>query len=114
MEPVLRDGDRVTVSRRRRYAPGDIVAFQRAGGELVAHRVLGYCPTRSGWKLMARGDRLSREDEPVTLDRVVGQVVATTAGALDKPGPQLRLLCSFELLRRLARRALSCFSANAS
>ncbi len=83
MQPTLRDGSRVRVRARRWYWPGDVVAFRRRDGRLLVHRVLGYGLGRDGWTLLARGDRLSREDRPVPLGSVIGGVVAT----VDRRGP---------------------------
>lgn len=73
MEPVLRDGERVTVRRRRLYLPGDVLAVCTAGG-LVVHRLLGYRPRRHGWEVWTRADRAPRSDRAVPLGAVLGRV----------------------------------------
>lgn len=77
MHPTLADGDRIRVRRGRCYLPGDLLAFRRSDGRLLVHRLLGYTIGRHGLRVLARGDRLSREDEPVALTQVVGRVIAT-------------------------------------
>jgi hypothetical protein len=77
MIPCLESGARVQVTSQALYLPGDIVAFRRDDDRLLVHRVLGYTLTRRGLRLLAKGDRLAREDEPVPLGAVVGRVVAS-------------------------------------
>ncbi len=77
MRPALEDGDRIRVRRARFYLPGDLLAFQRSDGRLLVHRLLGYSIGRHGLQILARGDHLSREDEPVAFAQVVGRVIAT-------------------------------------
>lgn len=109
MEPLIPHGARITI-RRRAYLPGDVVAFRRADGRLLVHRVLGFYVGRRGATVVAQGDRLSREDEPVPLDRVLGRVLACDGRPLAVTTAQrLRSARRFAraLLRRSARRWLS-------
>jgi hypothetical protein len=76
MRPLLPDGGRIAVRRRRLYLPGDVVAFRRGDGRLLVHRVLGFTLARDGAAMVAQGDRLSRADAPVGLDQVIGRVMA--------------------------------------
>lgn len=76
MRPTLADGDRIRVRSTRCYLPGDLLAFRRSDGRLLVHRLLGYTIGRRGLRILASGDRLSREDEPVALTQVVGRVIA--------------------------------------
>jgi hypothetical protein len=76
MEPWLSDGDRVEVRRRRRYWPGDVVAFQDRRGPLVVHRLLGWRPARGGLRLLTQADAAARADSSIPWSRVVGRVQA--------------------------------------
>lgn len=95
MSPYLRSGDRIRVTPAPFYWPGDVVAFHRDDDRLLVHRVLGYTLGRDGVRLLAKGDGLSREDEPVPLERVIGRV-------LDSPRHRPSLTFSRERWRSLA------------
>jgi hypothetical protein len=71
MAPGLRDGTCVRIEARRRYWPGDIVAFVDARGCIVLHRALG---VRRGGALLTQADRSAAPDSAVPLDRVLGRV----------------------------------------
>lgn len=73
MEPVLRQGDRVTLRARRLYLPGDLVAVRGAAGLLV-HRFLGYRPRLTRWEVWTRADRGLRPDRAALLADVLGRV----------------------------------------
>ena len=105
MEPCLAGGDRIRVSAQRFYLPGDIVAFRREDSRLLVHRVLGYTLSHRGLRLMAKGDRLSREDEPVALNGVLGRVVARRGQALDS-SMSTRLSSLSKFLRVFVRRSI--------
>lgn len=106
MEPVLREGERVTVKARRLYLPGDLVVVRGAAGLLV-HRCLGYRPRRSGWEIWTRADRATGADPAVpladVLGRVVGRPVPTWARLL--AGARFVATALGGLGRCLARRA---------
>jgi len=107
MTPYLEDGDRVQVSHRRVYKPGDIVAFRRQEDErLLVHRVLGYTLSLDGLKLLAKGDRISREDEPVDLHAVVGRVVSRGGRLIEHSTPE-RWRSLLGYLRVLLRRSVA-------
>lgn len=76
MSPTLRRGELVDVVGQAFYLPGDVVAFQRADGELVVHRFLGYAPKGSGLACILRADDASRRDAAVPMSRVLGRVVS--------------------------------------
>lgn len=105
MRPLLESGDRIRVRGGRIYWPGDVVAFRRADGRLLVHRILGYAPSRSGWSVFAKGDHLSREDEPVARDAVIGRVV-DGGGRPIEIGAARRWRSTLEFLRILLRRSL--------
>lgn len=105
MSPALECGDRIRVARKRAYLPGDVVAFRRGDDRLLVHRVLGYTLSRQGLRLVAKGDHLAREDEPVLLASVVGRVVASRGIALRTP-LSLRAGSLLRFLGALARRSI--------
>ncbi len=116
MDPVLPDGSRIHVRRKRWYWPGDVVAFRRSDGRLLVHRTLGYAVGRRGLALLAKGDRLAREDEPVSLTHIVGRVVGGDCRreAFEVP-LAVRIRCIFRYIRTLLRCSLGSWSsANAS
>jgi hypothetical protein len=104
MRPSMPHGSRVSVRQRRIYLPGDVVAFRRADGRLLVHRLLGLTLGRRGAWLITQGDHLSREDDPVTLDQVIGRVVACD-GSATPVSPQQRLRSLARYLRATLRRS---------
>ncbi len=101
MAPRLEDGARVAVVRRRRYWPGDVVAFRSAEGPLLVHRVLGPWRQAGRWRLLAQGDARSRPDAPVALDQLLGRV----CGVPSLTGWRDRWRSLARWARHLARRA---------
>jgi len=114
MSPFLDSGGRVLILRRALYLPGDIVAFRRGDDRLLIHRALGYTLSRHGLRLMAKGDRLAREDEPVPLSSIVGRVVASQGrpwrASCRQRGTSLLVFVG-TLLRRSIRRWASATSS---
>lgn len=104
MEPAIRDGDDLTVapvsieSVRR----GDVLLY-RAGGRLMAHRVIGRVRGPEG-VLRVCGDAPSWEEEQVPRGDVLGRVVAVERGGrpVTLRGPLARGVAS--LARRVRRR----------
>ncbi len=113
MRPLLESGDRIRVRGRRLYWPGDVVAFRRADGRILVHRVLGYVPGRHGGSVFAKGDHLSREDEPVTRDAVIGRLVESGGRATDVSWAR-RSRSVLEFLRILLRRSLQTWASATS
>lgn len=101
MVPRLEDGDRIAVRPRRLYWPGDVVAFRSLGGPLLVHRLLGPIRRGGAWRLLAQGDALSRPDEPVTWDQVLGRVGGAAAGPLTSWRDRVHAVSRY--LRHLAR-----------
>jgi hypothetical protein len=72
MFPCLQPGDVLEVRQPTgAILAGEVVVFER-NGRLVAHRVTG----ESGGKLITRGDRMRRCDEPVSAAEILGCVAA--------------------------------------
>jgi hypothetical protein len=104
MAPLIEDGVRVRVESRRTYWPGDVVVI-RAANELRAHRLIGWVPSRSGWRLVTQADSLSRErggghDDPVRPDQVLGRV---TGGECAPEVARIPLGARLRALRRFFR-----------
>lgn len=76
MQPLLADGERVEVARRRRYWPGDVVALVSPGGHPLVHRLLGFYRRRGRWLAVTRGDAAPVADSPVPLSAFLGRVIA--------------------------------------
>ena len=82
MRPMLRDGDRV------RLAPvthadarlGDVVLRVEPSSPII-HRVVGWWPSRDGWRVLTKGDGARRLDPPLPPERLVGRVVALVRGS---------------------------------
>jgi len=98
MTPSLADGTTVCVAPARLYWPGDVVAFLSASGRVVAHRVIGYRPTRARLLLWTQADGSATPDAPVPFDRVLGRAETHVA-----PGDRAAALVRFA--RHVGRRA---------
>jgi signal peptidase I len=96
MEPMLRSGSTVSVRAKRVYLPGDVIVFRTRGGDLAAHRVLGWRPAG----LVTKGDHCTEHDAPVGRDEIVGAVQARIG-----IGDRVRALGALAriVLERLAR-----------
>lgn len=75
MAPLLRDGDRVRVSRAARYRAGDLLVFRNSVGDLVGHRLLGTRRSRGELRFVLRGDATPAADGLVALEAILGRVV---------------------------------------
>lgn len=95
MQPTLQDGDRVwlVAATGRDVRVGDLVAQRGESGPIV-HRLVGWWPTREGWRLLTKGDGVPLFDPPLRADCLVGRVVARVRAAevqrLDGEGNRLR------------------------
>ncbi len=97
MAPIVSDGDSVDVKRSPFYVPGDILAARTRDGRLVAHRFLGYVPTRRGIALAMQADHSLTADGLVRGDDVLGKVVSQTPASTD------RVRAAARFVRLLAR-----------
>ena len=81
MRPILRDGDRVRLApvTRARARLGDVVLRVEPSGPIV-HRVVGWWPSRDGWRLLTKGDGARRLDPPLPPEGLAGRVVARVRG----------------------------------
>jgi hypothetical protein len=79
MSPFLLDGEKVVVTPRRFYWPGDILVFFYGDGGLRIHRLIAYRLKRRSLQLITRGDRTRSFDQPIHLDHVIGKVTAVSS-----------------------------------
>jgi len=83
MEPVLREGDRITIegadpSRLRR---GDIVVYESPLAGLVVHRLMWKVPPFGEPRVVfTKGDALPYLDRPVAVRGLLGRVVEIESG----------------------------------
>jgi signal peptidase I len=89
MLPALGHGDEAIVRAARVLLPGDIIVF-RTDRSLVAHRVLGWVPSRRGARILTRGDHCASHDGLVAPDRVLGRLDARVGS-----GDRLRSFAAF-------------------
>lgn len=73
MAPLVPDGARIEVRRRRFLLPGEIVAFLSPSGMLLTHRFLGYT-WRRGVRLVTQADRGTERDALVAPTRILGRL----------------------------------------
>jgi signal peptidase I len=82
MIPSVRPGDLLVIQRAdlHEVSPGEIVLFVRSG-RLFAHRAVSKFEKRPvGFRLVTRGDRLLRDDSPVSPAEFLGRVCAIERG----------------------------------
>ena len=83
MEPALRKGDLVVVSRRTKLEPeaGKVIVYRSGGERLVIHRIVGSRQVGEVIQIEARGDASKRGDcELVEYGQVVGEMVHRVPG----------------------------------
>jgi signal peptidase I len=75
MVPAIQPGDVLTVQpvEGRNLSCGDIVVYAR-NQMLVVHRIVGTSADSRQLSLITRGDRLLRDDGPISLGDLIGQV----------------------------------------
>ena len=74
MSPAIFDGERVIVTSRRIYWPGDILVFGYGDAGLRIHRLIGYRIKGRSLQFITRGDRSESFDEPIHVGQVIGKV----------------------------------------
>ena len=74
MQRTIPEGSRLRLESKRKYWPGDVVAFKRGDGKIVCHRFLGFFPGRSGWSVITRAENSKRADKPAYVRYVLGKV----------------------------------------
>jgi signal peptidase len=95
MRPMLRDGDRVRLAAVTHVGArlGDVVLRVEPSGPVI-HRVVGWWPSRDGWRLLTKGDGARRLDPPLPPESLAGRIVARVRGTsvqrLDGTGMRIR------------------------
>lgn len=80
MSPFLKDGVAALVSRPMRVSCADILVY-RYEGQIIAHRLIRRRKTRSGNILyQTKADNGYSLDEPVSLENILGKVIAVKRG----------------------------------
>jgi len=76
MVPAIHPRDVITVQpiESNEVTIGDVVVYSRDHA-LVVHRVVGMFVDKDERRLVTRGDRLLKDDEPIDLSDVLGKVV---------------------------------------
>ena len=74
MSPALIDGERVIVTSRRIYWPGNILVFRYGDAGLRIHRLIAYRLKGRSLQLITRGDRSESFDAPIHFEQVIGKV----------------------------------------
>lgn len=74
MEPALRHGD-IVFLKKGFYFPGDMIGFL-SGTEIVIHRMIGWWFTRSGCRVLTKGDNRRGFDRPVSRTEILGRVMS--------------------------------------
>ena len=70
MANTLKTNDYFLIRKTNNYKVGDIVTFKREE-RLVTHRIIRI----DGDKIITKGDSNFKEDESITIDRIVGKVI---------------------------------------
>ena len=78
MHPFIRDEDIIEVKpiEASVIRLGDVIFYRSARGRLLAHRVIKVGAQRGQVALVTKGDSVSRPDQLVRPEQVLGQVVA--------------------------------------
>ena len=75
MFPLIRTGDRITVTPQKNLVIGDLVVFARADN-IVCHKLVKIFERDDIKYYQTRGDSHFGLDEPVTIDQILGKVVS--------------------------------------
>jgi signal peptidase I len=74
MFPLIRTGDKATVSPEKNLKVGDIIVFKR-GDYMVCHRLVKVFEMDGIRYYQTRGDSHFNLDDPMTADQILGKVV---------------------------------------
>jgi signal peptidase I len=74
MFPLLRTGDRITISPDTHPEIGDMVVFRR-NGAMVCHRLVKIFEKDRTIHYQTRGDTVSRVDDPIPQRDLLGKVI---------------------------------------
>jgi hypothetical protein len=74
MNPILKDGEQVSIRSAGLFLPGDLVAAFLPDGRGVAHRVMGYALDEGHLCLVLKADVAVTEDPLVQVSHVLGKI----------------------------------------
>jgi signal peptidase I len=106
MAPLINSGDSVTVRKKKRYYPGDIIVFVGADGKPLVHRLLGYLPGGGNLRVITKADKASHIDAPIPAGHVLGTAI-TCEGRCLAVGYVARVVACLQFLTVVARLAPS-------
>ena len=88
MHPFIRGGDVLLVEPvdPARLRPGEIILYHRHGTSHVIHRLIRRVKRDGRLVFIAQGDNLTRPDEPIGAEQVLGSVVE-----IHRDGQRIRL-----------------------
>lgn len=75
MHPLIRDGAAVSIQRRPRYWPGDVLVIRENTGRHLCHRLIGVYPKNGKLRYLTQSDNGRKPDNSVRHDAIVGRVV---------------------------------------
>ena len=80
MTGIITGNDMIFTLAKGEYEIDEVIMFETTKGVTVTHRIVGYDEEEGGF--ITRGDANNTEDdERVTTDRIVGEVVGVIPGA---------------------------------
>ena len=81
MCPTLLPGDRVRLVpvAAAQVRIGDVLIRMGRAGPII-HRLVGWWPTRDGWRMLTMGDSARQLDPPLGTDDLTGRVLARVRG----------------------------------
>ena len=74
MQPLIRDGALVSVSKQSLYWPGDILVKLEHNGRLSAHRLIGFYPRKGQLYFVSQADNTKGADAAVPGSQIIGRV----------------------------------------
>lgn len=77
MEPTIHIGDLIVIQLDTSYEVNDIVTFYDVDGSFVTHRIKAI----ENNQMITKGDNNNTEDEPISLDKIVGKYQFKITGA---------------------------------
>ena len=85
MLPSIADGDHIRlVPADGAVRVGDVV-LRRRGSALILHRLVGWWPGRSGWRMLTKGDGERVLDPPAAPGDILGIALARIAHGTPEP-----------------------------
>jgi signal peptidase I len=96
MFPLIKTGDKITISPKSELNARDIIVFNR-DEQMVCHRLVRIFERDGKRYFQTRGDSFFHLDDPVTADQILGKVIRIERGNVSVP--RKMLLFIYPLLR---------------